>query len=102
MRGGVIWEKGTGVPKMPSQTPGLTITKTACTSDASVVMIDMEKIENKRKRSARTRTPLEIYRDSFSASSPSRRGKKEKVRRTNKGVAIKMASEMAVTEKPSA
>lgn len=56
----MIREKGMGVPKMPSQTPGLTITKIACTSDASVVTIDMENIENKRKRNARVRTPLEI------------------------------------------
>jgi hypothetical protein len=30
-----------------------TITRTACASDASVVTIDMEKMENKRKRNAR-------------------------------------------------
>ena len=41
------------VPKIASQTPGLTITRTACASDASVVAIDMEKIKNKRKRNAR-------------------------------------------------
>lgn len=40
-------------PKVPSQKPGLVITKTACASDASVVAIDAEKIENKRKRNGR-------------------------------------------------
>ena len=49
------------IPEIPSQTPGLSITRTTCTSDANVVAIDMEKMENKRKRNARMRTPLEIY-----------------------------------------
>ena len=48
------------VPEIPSQTPGLSITRITCASDASVVAIDMEKMENKRKRNARMRTPLEI------------------------------------------
>lgn len=48
------------VPEIPSQTPGLSITRTTCASDASVVAIDTEKMENKRKRNARMRTPLEI------------------------------------------
>lgn len=48
------------VPKIPSQTPGLVITRAACTSEATVVTTDMEKIENRRKRNARTWTPLEI------------------------------------------
>lgn len=41
------------VPEIASQTPGLTITRTACTSDAAVVAIDTEKMDNKRKRNAR-------------------------------------------------
>ena len=52
-------KRGTAVPKIASQTPGLTITKTACTTDDIVVAIDMEKIKNKRKRKAGTLTPLE-------------------------------------------
>jgi hypothetical protein len=44
---------GASVPKIASQTPGLTTTNIACTRDASVVAIDTEKIENKRKRNAR-------------------------------------------------
>jgi len=48
------------VPEIPSQTPGLTITRTACTSDASVVAIETEKMENKRKRNARLVTFLQI------------------------------------------
>jgi hypothetical protein len=48
------------VPKVASQIPGSTITKTACASDASVVAIDTEKMENKRKRNAGTRRPLAI------------------------------------------
>jgi len=41
------------VPKIVSQTPGLTMTRIACASDASVVAIDTEKIESRRKRNAR-------------------------------------------------
>ena len=52
-------QKREGVPKIASQTPGLTITNTACATDDSVVAIDMEKIKNKRKRKAGMLTPLE-------------------------------------------
>jgi len=45
------------VPKIASQTPGLTTTRIAWASEASVVAIDMEKMENRRKRSARMWTP---------------------------------------------
>jgi len=47
-------------PKIASQKPGLVITRTACVRDASVVAIDAEKIENKRKRNARMWTPRTI------------------------------------------
>ena len=47
-------------PKVASQIPGSTITKIACATDASVVAIDTEKMENKRKRNAGTRRPLAI------------------------------------------
>jgi len=42
------------VPKIASQTPGSTTIRTTCTSDASIVPIDMEKIKNRRKRNAGT------------------------------------------------
>ena len=45
-------KEGSPVPKIASQTPGLAITRTACTTDAAVVAIDMEKMQNKRKRNA--------------------------------------------------
>ena len=45
---------------MASQTPGLTNTMMACTNDATVVAMDMEKMENKRKRRAWMWTPLAI------------------------------------------
>jgi len=44
---------GITIPIIPSKKPGLVITSTACATDATVVAIDMEKIENKRKRNAR-------------------------------------------------
>jgi hypothetical protein len=50
-----------GVPKVASQIPGSTITKIACASDASVVAIDTEKMENNRNRNAGTRRPLAIW-----------------------------------------
>ena len=48
------------VPKIVSQTPGLTVTRIACASDTKVVAIDMEKMESKRKRNAGTWMPLAI------------------------------------------
>ena len=44
--------KKISLPKMASQTPGLTKTMIACTNDATVVAMDIEKMENKRKRRA--------------------------------------------------
>jgi len=44
---------GIAVPIIPSQNPRLVITSMACATDATVVAIDMEKMENKRKRNAR-------------------------------------------------
>ena len=49
------------VPKIASIAPGLSITRTACATDAIVVAIDTEKIPNKRYRNAGTRTPLTIW-----------------------------------------
>ena len=42
-------ELGDAVPKIPSQTPGLTITRVVCASEAIVVATDIEKMENRRK-----------------------------------------------------
>ena len=42
---------GVSVLKIPSHTPSSVITRTAYTRDASVVMMDTEKIENKQKHS---------------------------------------------------
>ena len=84
------------IPKIAFQTPSLTIARTACASDAKVVVIDMEKMESRRKRNAGTWTPLDsLTRDDTNWRENG--GNSSSI----KGAAIKVTSETIVAESQS-
>lgn len=89
-------EMRVAVPKTAFHTPGLTITKMACASDASVVAIDTEKMENNRKRRARTRRPLAIWIRWWGVVQTEEES--GEICHTINGAMIKMVSDMTVAK----